>query len=88
MITEGEGPKIKGSIMLALAESKEDVLKVLQKDLYFKEGVWDWNKVQIHPVYLDHPASHSPSVSLTIISSSLLLGNLYKVPMSIIVLKS
>lgn len=79
MIKEGEGPKIKGSIMLALAESKEDVLKALKEDLYFKEGVWDWNKVQIHPVYLDYPATHSPSVLLTIISSSLLLGNLCKV---------
>ena len=52
-IKEGEDPKIKGSIMLAFAESKADVLKALQEDIYFKEGVWDWHNVQIHPVYLD-----------------------------------
>lgn len=53
VIKEGEDPKIKGSIMLASAESKADVLKALQEDIYFKEGVWDWHNVQIHPVYLD-----------------------------------
>lgn len=52
-VKEGEDPKIKGSIMLALAESKEDVLKALRKDIYYKEDVWDWDKVQIYPVYLD-----------------------------------
>jgi len=46
---EGEGPKIKGSIMLALAESKEEVLKELKKDTYTTSGVWDWDKVQIYP---------------------------------------
>lgn len=50
MVKEGEGPKIKGSIMLAFAESEEDVLKALREDIYSTEGVWDWNKVQIHPV--------------------------------------
>lgn len=79
MIKEGEGPKIKGSIMLAFAESKEDVLKALQEDIYFKEGVWDWSQVQIHPVCLDTPAPQSPSVPLMIISLSLLLGNLFRV---------
>ena len=54
MIKEGEAtPKIKGSIMLAVAESKEEVLRALQEDVYFKESIWDWNKVQIYPVYLD-----------------------------------
>ena len=41
---EGEGPKIKGSIMLAFAETKEDVIKALSDDVYFEEGVWDWKK--------------------------------------------
>ncbi|KAF6224074.1 hypothetical protein HO133_010648 [Letharia lupina] len=49
VIKEAQGPRIKGSIMLAFAESKEDVLKALQEDVYFTQGVWDWNKVQIHP---------------------------------------
>ena len=47
---EGEGPKIKGSIMLAFAETKEDVIKALQDDVYFEKGVWDWKKARIHPV--------------------------------------
>lgn len=44
-ITEGKGPKINGSVMLALAESKEEVLAELKKDVYAKEGVWDESKV-------------------------------------------
>jgi len=50
---DGENPKIKGSLMLALAESKEEVLKALQEDVYYKSGIWDWEKVQIHPVCHD-----------------------------------
>lgn len=49
---EGEGLKIQGSIMLAVAESKEEVLAELKKDVYSESGVWDWEKVQIHPVSL------------------------------------
>lgn len=81
MIKEGEAPKIKGSIMLAFAESKKDVLKALQEDIYFKQGVWNWNKVQIHPVCLDILRPHTPSVPLTITSSSVALGSLFRRPM-------
>lgn len=49
--------------MLAFAESKDDVLKALQEDVYFKEGVWDWNKVQIYPVRLHISRIRSRSVS-------------------------
>lgn len=49
---EGEGLKINGSVMLALAESKEEVLQALKRDIYCTSGVWDWDKVQIHPVSL------------------------------------
>ena len=38
---------MKGSIMLALAESKEEVVKALQEGIYFKSNVWDWDKVSI-----------------------------------------
>lgn len=48
---------INGSIMLAFARSKEAVLEALQEDIYFKERVWDWDKVQIHPVCLDIPTT-------------------------------
>lgn len=73
--------------MLAFAESKDDVLKALQEDVYFKEGVWDWNKVQVHPVRLDISRPCNLSVSLTIISSSLRLDNPFRVPMSIMDMK-
>ncbi|KAL1305588.1 hypothetical protein AAFC00_007193 [Neodothiora populina] len=46
---EGEGPKINGSIMLALAETKEEVLEKLKGDVYSQSGVWNWEKVQIYP---------------------------------------
>ena len=73
---------IKGSIMLAFAKSKEDVLGALQEDIYFKEGVWDWDKVQIHPVCLNILPSRSTTVPLTSTSSSLLSNNLVRVPLS------
>ena len=52
MPTEGERPKIKGSVMLALADSKEEVLKALQEDIYYRSGIWDWEKLQIYPVFI------------------------------------
>ena len=36
---------MKGSVMLALAESKEEVVKALKEDVYYKSDVWDWDKV-------------------------------------------
>ncbi len=50
MPKDGNGLKIKGSVMLALAESKEEVIKALQEDVYYKSGIWNWDRVQIHPV--------------------------------------
>jgi uncharacterized protein len=38
-----------GSAMLAYAETKEEVLEKLKADIYSKEEVWDWSKVQIWP---------------------------------------
>ena len=42
---DGEGLKIQGSVMLALAASKDEVLAELKKDVYSEHGVWDWTKV-------------------------------------------
>ena len=39
--------------MLAVAESKEEVVRQLREDIYFKSGVWDWDRVQVHPVSND-----------------------------------
>ena len=44
-IKEGEGPKINGSVMMAVADSKEEVLEELRKDIYATSGVWDVEKV-------------------------------------------
>ena len=45
-----EGLKINGSVMLALAESKEEVLEQIKNDVYCKEGIWDMDKIQVIPV--------------------------------------
>jgi len=46
---ENEGLKIAGSCMIALADSKEEVLEALKKDIYAKNNVWDFSKIQIYP---------------------------------------
>ncbi|KAK4549820.1 hypothetical protein LTR36_005121 [Oleoguttula mirabilis] len=43
-LKEGEGPKINGSVMLALADTKEEVLEKIRADVYSKSGVWDESK--------------------------------------------
>ncbi|KAL5405031.1 hypothetical protein PMIN03_008744 [Paraphaeosphaeria minitans] len=48
-ITEGQAPKMKGSAMLIGANSREEVVERLKKDVYVKGEVWDWTKVQIIP---------------------------------------
>lgn len=42
-----KGPQIKGTVLLAYAESKEEVLEQLKRDVYTESGVWNWEKVQI-----------------------------------------
>ena len=42
---EGQSLKLNGSVMLAWAESKEQVMKELEEDVYFKNDVWDKSKV-------------------------------------------
>lgn len=47
---DGEEPlPMVGSALLAYAESKEEVMKILENDIYNKNGVWDLSKVQIWP---------------------------------------
>ncbi|KAI9796899.1 MAG: hypothetical protein M1835_002740 [Candelina submexicana] len=63
---EGESLKIKGSVMLALAESEEEVLVALQDDPYYRSNIWDWEKpsqwamVSLYANLLD-PSSSSTS---------------------------
>lgn len=47
-IKEGEPPKINGSVMLAVADTKEEVMKSVKEDVYFKSGVWDESKVSFY----------------------------------------
>jgi hypothetical protein len=47
---EGQPPQLKGSIMTMEANSKEEVLEFLKKDIYYSEGVWDLENVQIYAV--------------------------------------
>ena len=49
-ISDPQNPQITGSVMLAVAESKEEVVRQLKEDIYFKSGVWDWDRVQVYPV--------------------------------------
>lgn len=40
---------IAGSAMIAVASSRDEVMKVLKRDIYCLEGAWDIEKVQILP---------------------------------------
>jgi uncharacterized protein YciI len=48
-LKDGEPPQATGSAMLIGAKTREEVVERLQKDVYVKDGVWDWEKVQIIP---------------------------------------
>ncbi|KAI0194206.1 hypothetical protein F4808DRAFT_464512 [Astrocystis sublimbata] len=45
----GASPTMAGSIIVMVAETKQEVIDRLQKDLYTAERVWDWEKLQIYP---------------------------------------
>ncbi|PBP21733.1 YCII-related domain protein [Diplocarpon rosae] len=42
---DGDGLKIQGSAMVALASSKEEVIEQLKADTYARNEVWDFSKV-------------------------------------------
>ncbi|TQS33657.1 hypothetical protein Golomagni_05989 [Golovinomyces magnicellulatus] len=46
---DGEDLKIHGSVMVALANSADEVLERLKKDIYAEQDVWDFEKVKIYP---------------------------------------
>ncbi|KAF2210080.1 hypothetical protein CERZMDRAFT_46107, partial [Cercospora zeae-maydis SCOH1-5] len=46
---EGGNPKMNGSVFLAVAETKEEIVELVKSDAYYKEGVWDAEKMQIFP---------------------------------------
>ena len=47
-VQEGIRPFI-GSVIVVNAESREEVRKTLEQDIFVKEGIWDWEKVKILP---------------------------------------
>ncbi|KIW05316.1 hypothetical protein, variant 2 [Verruconis gallopava] len=47
---EGETPPpMIGSALVVYAETKEEVMQILEKDIYNTSGVWDLSKIQIWP---------------------------------------
>lgn len=45
---EGEAMKINGSALVVSADTKEDAMKLVESDIYYKSGVWDPKKVRRH----------------------------------------
>ena len=45
---EGSPLKITGSVMMAVASSKEEVMEKIKSDIYADKGVWDMDKVSCH----------------------------------------
>jgi len=46
---EGEAPDMKGSVIVLNAPTKEEVISILEGDIYTKSGVWDVSNAQIMP---------------------------------------
>jgi len=44
---EGSPLKITGSVMMAVAGSKEEVMEKIKSDIYADKGVWDMDKVSL-----------------------------------------
>ena len=78
---EGEAMKINGSALVLSAETKEDAMKIVESDIYYKSGVWDPNKV------IEHAASTLDSNNIAnsyfrskFIRSRLQFGIAYSLP--------
>lgn len=65
---EGDGLKIQGSAMVALASSKEEVLEALKRDTYAENNVWDFSKVCCPSISQEKPADVrlDPNLSLQV----------------------
>jgi hypothetical protein len=44
-IKEGVAPKMKGSVLMCVADTEEEVLERVKKDVYWTSDVWDKEKV-------------------------------------------
>jgi hypothetical protein len=45
-LREGQSPKINGSIMMAEADTVDEVWQWVRNDIYYTTGVWDIEKVR------------------------------------------
>ncbi|CAI5756995.1 unnamed protein product [Candida verbasci] len=48
--TDETKTKFAGSAFHLVANSKDEVIEFLKKDIYYKEGIWDINNVVINPI--------------------------------------
>lgn len=44
-IKEGVPPKMKGSVLMCVADTEEEVLERVKRDVYYTSDVWDKEKV-------------------------------------------
>jgi hypothetical protein len=44
-IREGVPPKMKGSVLMCVADTEEEVMERVRRDVYYEAGVWDKEKV-------------------------------------------
>ena len=44
-IQEGVPPKMKGSVLMCVADTEEEVLERVRRDVYWTSDVWDKEKV-------------------------------------------
>ncbi|KAJ3901693.1 hypothetical protein F5879DRAFT_967255 [Lentinula edodes] len=50
-----EGQKMIGSTFICEAESLDEVKKMVEEDIYYKEGVWDKEKIVVLPMMAATP---------------------------------
>jgi uncharacterized protein len=47
---DGEAKPFNGSCIVARAATQDEVLEEIRKDIYYTSGVWNLDKIIIHPV--------------------------------------
>ena len=45
-IQEGEAPKLNGSVMFVCADTQQEAMSFIEKDIYYQSKVWDASKVR------------------------------------------
>ena len=68
---EGSPLKITGSVMMAVASSKEEVMEKIKSDIYAEKDVWDMDKVSSSALEKEMRASWWKSMLILRIDSDL-----------------